>query len=325
MRIEPDRSAVRPGNCARFANWSGLYCQIQVCLAADEGGDLAGGVQYLVDPEILDRRPALRVGHVVAVEPLQVDLPAAIDASNAIGPGADGLLRIGSRSDFLPVCLPVDRQHHGKILERCREHAFHPEAHLPVVQFLDASDEAEIAGHHRLGIVQDRIDRIDHVIGAEGIAVVKHHAITQREVERRRIAPFPFGGQRRHDLEIRGIAIDQRVPGLVRDDQAGARGVAIRIDIGDGIPPDDARGIVRLLRPRRLMQCRQRCAGRGCARQFPSFHASSPLRPQSSPPRGKAKRGSRPSFPIYDAVRVKVSPRTLTRCASRSDPSAASL
>ncbi len=73
------------------------------------------------------------------------------------------------------------------------------------------------------------------------------NALPDRKVERVVVGELPVGGERRLDLEGRGVAMHQHVPGLVRQDQPGALAVEIHVDVGHGVVEQDAQRIGRLL------------------------------------------------------------------------------
>jgi hypothetical protein len=124
-------------------------------------------------------------------------------------------------------------------------------AHLEVVELFGALDPVDVAGHGDLGVRRaDRVERVDDIVGRERIAVVELHAAAQVELDRLVVHQLPGRRQERLDLERVGIAIDQPVPGLMRDDDTGAELVEIRVDIGDRVAEDDAQGVGGFLRHR---------------------------------------------------------------------------
>ena len=82
------------------------------------------------------------------------------------------------------------------------------------------------------------------------------HALADVEVERVVLGELPFGGERRLDLEGRGIAMHQHVPGLMGEDQAGALAVEVHVDVGHGIDELDAQRVGALLGEGRTRQRR---------------------------------------------------------------------
>ena len=94
-----------------------------------------------------------------------------------------------------------------------------------------------------------RLMRVDHVVGGERAAVVEFHARPQRELDRGRIGRLPFGREQRLELEGVGIAIDQRVPGLVLHHHAGAQAVVIGIDVRQRVAHRDPQRVGGLSAP----------------------------------------------------------------------------
>ena len=83
-------------------------------------------------------------------------------------------------------------------------------------------------------------------------------ALPQREIERDRIGKLPLGCEQRLDLESVGVAIDQPVPGLMRNHQTGPQLVVVGIDIRDAVPEHDTQGVRALLCLRLLRDAEQR-------------------------------------------------------------------
>jgi hypothetical protein len=126
---------------------------------------------------------------------------------------------------------------------------------MEVIDLLGAGERGVVGGNRHLLIVDDRVDGVDHVVGGERIAILEHHALTQREFERGRVDLLPRRGQGRLHLHGRGIAIDEAVEGLERHHHAGALRIVVGIDVRNGVAPGDAQRIGRLLRQGRSPEC----------------------------------------------------------------------
>ena len=74
------------------------------------------------------------------------------------------------------------------------------------------------------------------------------HARAEFEFERPVVDPLPRLRQQRLQAQGLGIAIQQRVERLMRDDQAGAGVVEVGIDVGQRVTPDDAQRVGGFLR-----------------------------------------------------------------------------
>jgi 4a-hydroxytetrahydrobiopterin dehydratase len=142
----------------------------------------------------------------------------------------------------------MDRRHHGEIFERRRRRPLHLDAHRPVAGLLGLVDPRVVRRSGDLGRgIGRHVDRVDDVVGRERAAVVELDALADREIERVVVGELPVGGQRRLDLEGRRIAMNQHVPRLVRQDQAGALAVEIHVDVRHGVVEQDAQLVGSLL------------------------------------------------------------------------------
>jgi hypothetical protein len=125
-----------------------------------------------------------------------------------------------------------------------------------------------------VAVGDDGVDRVDDVIGAERIAVVERDAGAQREVDRLGVHLLPGRGEQRTQLIGVRIAIDQPVPHMQLQQEAGPLRIVVEIHVGQRVAPGDAQRVVRLLgggRPRR-QQRRQRHPAQQLAHMSPSEH-----------------------------------------------------
>jgi hypothetical protein len=95
------------------------------------------------------------------------------------------------------------------------------------------------------------------------------------EVERVVLGEPPVGGERRLDLEVRGVTMYQHVPRLVRQDQPGALAVEIHVDVGHGVGELDAQGVGALLGEGRRRH--RRAGGREHCGTAGKFHEKPPV------------------------------------------------
>jgi len=117
-----------------------------------------------------------------------------------------------------------------------------------VVDLLGLVDPRVVAGYRHLGFGRrHQVEGVDHVVGAERVAVVEGHALAQCQVQRALVDPGPGSGEQRLDLERVRIAIDQAVHGVLLKDQSRALRVVVGIDVGNGVPPHHPQRIRRLL------------------------------------------------------------------------------
>ena len=112
-----------------------------------------------------------------------------------------------------------------------------------------------VARRRDLLVGEDRVDRVDHVVGGELVAVVERDVLAQSEFQRRLVHPLEGFGEQRLDLECLRIAIDERIPDLMAEHDAGAKLVVVRRDVGDGVAPGDTQRVGRFL-------CQRRCCHR---------------------------------------------------------------
>ena len=143
------------------------------------------------------------------------------------GPG------IALRADLLAIGLGIDRGDQGQIFQRRRGRPLQGDAHREVAGRLGLLDPGVVAGRRDppSGLVTS-VDGIDHVLGAIR-SLPSWNFTPWRMLSRAASGPrTPGGRQQRLQLEAVGVAVDQRVPGLVRLDQAGAEVVVDRVDFG---------------------------------------------------------------------------------------------
>ena len=115
---------------------------------------------------------------------------------------------------------------------------------MRLVDLLGARNPGVVRRHRdaALGIGQ-HADGVDHVSRRQLVAVVESDVGAQLEFQRRGVDPFPrLGDQRLHHVTV-GIAIDEAVPGVMRDDEAGAQRVVVGIDVVDLVAPVDAQRV----------------------------------------------------------------------------------
>ena len=128
---------------------------------------------------------------------------------------------------------------------------------MGVVDLGRVIDEGVVAWRRYLLVGQYRVDRIDHVVGGQLVAVVEGDVRSQREFQRGLVHPFVRFGEQRLELKGLRVAIDQRIPDLMADHDAGAKLVVVRRDVGHGVAPGDAQRVGRFLRHRRRGSRRQ--------------------------------------------------------------------
>ena len=229
-----------------FAIWSGLMFQIQSVLLRQQLGHLGREVGHEAHMQRLDRGLALGRARPVVVEALEDDLLALVVLDDLVGAGADRLGGEALGPDLLAIGLGMDRRHHGEIFQRRRRRPLHLDAHGPVAGLLGLVDPGIVRRRRHLARgIGRHVDGVDDVVGRERAAVVELHALADGEVERVVLGELPVGGERRLDLEGRGIAMHQHVPGLVRQDQPGALAVEVHVDVGHGVDELDAQACRR--------------------------------------------------------------------------------
>ncbi len=157
---------------------------------------------------------------------------AVLHRGDAVGAGADGRLGEAVQPDLLEIGGGIDRRRAGQIFQRRRERALQTDAHRVVVDLVGPGHPFDVLlGHHLRFRRQHVIESEDHVVGGEGRAVLKGHALAQGKFQRDRIDPFPRGRQLRLILAGLGIPVDQRVPHEMGDDDAFAQIVVIGADV----------------------------------------------------------------------------------------------
>ena len=109
---------------------------------------------------------------------------------------------------------------------------------------------------------QDRVDRVDHIVGRQLVAVVEGDIWTQHEFERRLVHPLERLGDQWLELKGLRIAIDQRIPDLMPEHDAGAQLIVVRRDVGHRVAPGDAQRVGRFLRDGRRGAKQCRCQNR---------------------------------------------------------------
>ena len=96
-----------------------------------------------------------------------------------------------------------------------------------VVNLFDLADAGDVNLHRALGLA-NAVEREDHVVGCEGRAVLKFHALAQLKPHLRGADESPLGGQRRFDSEGRAVARQPFV--AVHQDGVGG-GVVLRMRV----------------------------------------------------------------------------------------------
>jgi hypothetical protein len=117
-----------------------------------------------------------------------------------------------------------------------------------VVDRFGVVDPGGVAGNGDPGFRQgDRVEGIDDIGRGQRIAIMEFDAGTQHEFQRLVVNPLPRLSEQGLQLQGLRIALQQRIKGVVSDDQASARAVEIRIDIGQRITPDNTQRVGRSL------------------------------------------------------------------------------
>jgi hypothetical protein len=185
------------------------------------------------------------------------------------------------------VALLQDEAEAGEIGERRRERIVQVDAHLVRFHLLRALDEGQqrVVGNGVL-LVGDEVQGVGDVVGIHRLARVELDVLSQLHLQRGRVDPRPLGRQQRFDLAGLGIDDDERVPGLVPDDDqlAGVQeeGIGDRVVAVGG--PDQR--VVLLAGLRRSRNGSQRDQGPGQGRTQ-TFHQT-----QSSQARQTAEKRS---------------------------------
>ncbi len=228
---------------------------------AQQFGHLGGGVRHLVQHDLADRRLALRAVGVIALVAFHGNFGNAVHPDDLVGSRSDRVLRVFLWSHLLAIVLRHHVERHRHVIERRGEHALQFHAHMRVVHLGRMIHVGVIARRRDLLVGQDRVDRVDDIVGRQLVAVVECDVLAQREFQRRLLGPFEGLGEQRLDLERLRIAIDERIPDLMAEHDAGAKLVVVGRDIGDRVSPGDAQRVGGLLR-----HCRHGCR-RQCRRQ----------------------------------------------------------
>mmetsp|Transcript_7974 Transcript_7974/g.15332 ORF Transcript_7974/g.15332 Transcript_7974/m.15332 type:complete len:201 (-) Transcript_7974:4267-4869(-) len=99
---------------------------------------------------------------------------------------------------------------------------------IDLAHLLDAGDE----DGHLAGGMTDARERLDHIVGAEGLALVKLHATAQLETDLGRAEGRPLGGEGGLDLELLGVA-HQALVGIAGQRRGGAMVGSVRVQRQD--------------------------------------------------------------------------------------------
>ncbi|MCY1506289.1 hypothetical protein D9M68_405350 [compost metagenome] len=97
----------------------------------------------------------------------------------------------------------------GKIVEEQRVRCAQDKVDGILVHLLDTDNGGEVFAVARAGI-DLALDRCHHVVGVEGLALMKLHALAQLEAPARGLDDFPGRGKRRLQLQIL-VAAHQRI------------------------------------------------------------------------------------------------------------------
>jgi hypothetical protein len=230
---------------------------------------------------------------------------------DAVGARADRLLVHALGADRAVVLVGMDHHRAREVLERRGRRLLGDDADLVGVELLGALDPAHVLLRDGfVGGVRDEVQRVDDVVGRELLAVVEFHAAAQVELER----PVVDDAPRRREVGLVlprvGIAVDQRVPDLVAQDDAEADVVEVGIDVLDRLVIGEAQGVAALVGGGR---CRGERRKKDQAGEEPSIaHATSSERPgrewaRSSP--GVKRRRLAPCAPRRRARRCPTTRR----------------
>ena len=189
---------------------------------------------------------------------------AGFPFADAIGAGANRGFGIAVCPDLFTIGFGIDRHHQREIFQGGGIGFFQGNTHAEITGLFGLLNPVGIGGHSHLAVGGgDKIDGIDHIIGAERAAVMEGHTRTQLKINGLVIDQRPGCGQQRLQGKGVGITIDQHIPCLMRHHHAGAQIVVIGVDIGDGIAHGDAQCICGFL----CQRTGHSRAEKGCAKQ----------------------------------------------------------
>ena len=230
------------------SNWSGLNFQIQSARPPSSLRHLGGGIRNLVDDNLANRRLALGTVGVIALIALHIDFGGAVHLGDLVRTRGDRMLRVLLRPHLLAIRLRHDVESHRHVIERRGKHPLQLYANMAIVHLGRVIEIGVVARSRDLLVGQDRVDRVDDIVGRQLVAVVKGDIWAQREFKRRLVNPLVRFGEQRLELEGLRIAIDERIPDLMPEHEAGAKLVVVRRDVWHGIAPGDAQRVGRFLR-----------------------------------------------------------------------------
>ncbi|RMS03058.1 hypothetical protein ALP75_203764 [Pseudomonas syringae pv. actinidiae] len=154
------------------------------------------------------------------------------DGRDLVRPGANRLAAEPGNSDLLEILFREHRYGVGQVFQRRREGLFQVQADAVVTKLFGALDPVDVLYRDHLGLGRHHvIERENHVIGRERVAIVELHALTQLEVYGGVIDLFPAGGQHGFILAVVRVAVDQVVPDQAAENHAFAQIVVIGADV----------------------------------------------------------------------------------------------
>ena len=200
----------------------------------DGAGHQFGGARVAIldgaEHDLGDRRGALEAAFEVGGIPLHQDVLAGLDLRDLVRAGAVGrngaeiLLAVRPCGGVVVVPLLHDEPQSGEIGERRREWVVQMDAHVVPVDLLGALDPGEQREvRDRILFVGHEIERVDDIVGIHRRAGMERDVLAQLHVQRGRVHPAPLGREQRPDVGGLGVDDDERVPGMVADDDELAR------------------------------------------------------------------------------------------------------
>ena len=198
--------------------------------AGHQFGVLGVHVRDQAQLQRLDLR--LRFGALLEVVriALHAHQPPLLVLGHHVGSGTDRLLAHALGSDLGVVLVRVHHHRPGEVFQRRGKRFLHFDADLELIDLLGGRDPVDVLLRGRLVLrFGHEIELVHHVVGVEGLAVVEFHSAAQIEFERGVVYPAPGGRKRRLVFVGLRVAVDQRVPDVVRQDHADAHVVEISV------------------------------------------------------------------------------------------------
>jgi hypothetical protein len=136
------------------------------------------------------------------------------------------------QADFLEVRFGEHRHGVGQVFQCRRERLFQVQTDAVVTGFFGALDPVHVLQGDDFGVGgYHPVEGEDHIVGGEGITVVKFDAFAQFEIDGGVVDLLPAGGQHGFVFATFWIAVNQVVPDQPPENHAFAQVIVIRADI----------------------------------------------------------------------------------------------